>query len=87
MTDSTNLHEKIEYNANIVLWCMHVLGPDDVIPMVSYSDALKTSKEHNQALFELIDQDQNNILCFAYPAPWPHDAQSHADAMLEARKQ
>jgi len=69
--------ERIEANANMVLWCVHVLGPDDVIAAPSHDAAATHAHELNKALFSRRGPD--DVLCFAYAAPWPHSKDAHAE--------
>jgi hypothetical protein len=69
--------EKIEENANLVKWCVHVLGPDDVIAAPSHDAAVVRARTMNQELHGRA-RDVGDVLCFAYAAPWPHSAEDHA---------
>jgi hypothetical protein len=69
--------EKIEANANLVRWCVHILGPDDVIAAPSHDAAVTRAHEQNKALHGRVSVT-DDVLCFAYAAPWPHSAESHA---------
>jgi hypothetical protein len=74
----TVLSERIEENANLVLWCVHVLGSDDVMAAPSHSAAATHAHELNKALFAR-RSTPTDVLCFAYAAPWPHSREAHAD--------
>lgn len=76
------LREHIERNADRTLWCVHVLGPDDVEPMESHAAAVAQADALNVAIHHAIHRDAQ-ILCFAYAAPWPHDAASHAKGLAQ----
>lgn len=71
--------EKIEANANLVLWCVHVLGPDDVMAAPSHDAAVTHAHELNKALLGRVTAD--DVLCFAYAAPWPYSKEAHAEAL------
>ena len=75
--------QRIEANADLVLWCVHVLGPDDLIASPNHDAAVVHARQLNQALHGRISTP-NNVLCFAYPAPWPHSKASH-EAELKQR--
>jgi hypothetical protein len=72
--------------ANNVLWCCHVIGPDDVHAAVDFDAA----KAHADALNAAIDRNTAehpelaDILCRAVPALWPWSAEAHAEALAEA---
>lgn len=69
--------ERIEANANLTLWCVHVLGPDDVMAAPSHDAAVTHAHEVNKAVFGRITK-ADDVLCFAYAAPWPHSKEAHA---------
>lgn len=70
--------ERIEANANLTLWCVHVLGPDEVMAAPSHDAAVTHAHELNKAVFGRVTTP-SDILCFAYAAPWPHSKASHAE--------
>jgi hypothetical protein len=72
--------EKIEANANLVLWCVHILGPDDVIAAPSHDAAAVHARELNKTLHSRVGAPED-VLCFAYAAPWPHSPEDHADGV------
>jgi hypothetical protein len=72
--------EKIEANANIVKWCVHVLGPDDVMAAPSHDAAVVRAHEMNKSLHGRVSSP-DDVLCFAYAAPWPYSDEEHATAI------
>ena len=74
------LSEKIEANANLALWCVHVLGPDDVLAAPSHDAAATHAREWNKVLHSRVGSP-DDVLCFAYAAPWPHTPEAHAEAV------
>lgn len=74
------LRKVIEENANLVKWCVHVIGPDDVLAAPSHDAAATHAHELNKAVFGFL-RVPNDILCFAYAAPWPHGEADHAEAV------
>lgn len=78
--------EKIEANANLTLWCVHVLGHDDVMAAPSHDAAVVHARDMNKAVFGRLGTP-NDVLCFAYAAPWPHSKESHADDLRTWLKQ
>ena len=74
------LNEKIEANADLTLWCVHILGPDDVLAAPSHDAAVIHARELNKAVHGRANVP-NDILCFAYAAPWPHSRDGHAEAV------
>lgn len=71
-------NERAEENADLTLWCVHVLGPDDVMAAPSHDAAVVRARELNKTIFSRISEP-NDILCFAYAAPWPHSQDAHAE--------
>ncbi len=76
------LNEKIEANADLTLWCVHVLGPDDVLAAPCHEAAAVRAREMNKAFHRDIKR-VDDILCFAYAAPWPHSKKNHAEYVKE----
>lgn len=74
--------ERIEANANLVLWCVHVLGSDDVMAAPSHLAAHTHAHELNKAMHSR-PSTPADVLCFAYAAPWPHSAEDHAADVAE----
>ena len=73
------LNEKIEANADLCLWCVHVLGADDVHAAPSHEAAVIHARELNKVVFSRITFDPTEVLCFSYASPWPHSKESHAE--------
>lgn len=71
------LSEKIEANADLTLWCVHILGPDDVLAAPSHEAAATHARELNKAVHSK-SSVPDDVLCFAYAAPWPHGTEAHA---------
>jgi len=76
----TTLKERIEANADLVLWCVHVLGPNDVHATPNHEAAVVQARELNKALFRKASP-AHDVPCFAYAAPWPHSKEAHEDAI------
>jgi hypothetical protein len=72
-------NEKIEANADLTQWCVHVLGPDDIYAAPSHDAAVIKARELNKTLHGRPGVLPDDILCFAYAAPWPHSKAAHAD--------
>lgn len=79
--------ERAEANANLTLWCVHVLGPDDLHAMPTHEAAVVSAREMNHALYsKVVARTDDDVLCFAYAAPWPHSADAHAGSLAEERR-
>ncbi len=73
------LSEKIEANADLTLWCVHILGPDDVLAAPCHEAAEIHARELNKSLHRKRRSVSNDVLCFAYAAPWPYSREDHAE--------
>lgn len=73
----------IEKNANLVKWCVHVYGPDDVHATATHKDAVDLAEKWNRETFGVPDAaDLSSIMCFAFAAPWPHSDDAHTDDLI-----
>lgn len=61
------------------LWCLHILGPDDVHPAPSQAHAELAAANFNERFSELSASAE--VMCKAVAAPWPHDPTSHAESV------
>ena len=71
-----------------LLWCCHVRGPDDLYAAESYEAALKQADDLNDALKKHNagrEPHPYDPIISAVPAPWPWDAESHAEDLRKAR--
>ena len=71
------VNERAEANANLILWCTHVLGAYDVYATVSHGAAVTYANQINRAIWQRRTAP-DDVLCFAYAKPWPHSPESHA---------
>jgi hypothetical protein len=74
--------EKIEANADLTLWCVHILGPDDVLAAPNHDAAVVHARELNKAVHGRANSP-SDVICFAYAAPWPHSNEQHAEAVKD----
>ncbi len=72
------LKERIEKNANLVLWCVHVAGPNDIHAARTHAEAVADAEKMNQAIWSH-DKALDDVLCFAFADVWPWSAEKHAD--------
>ncbi len=74
-----------EYN-NEELWCVCVIGPDDLYPCRSRAHAIIMAEDINAKLRQWTDArrkpsaDPNMI---AIVEPWPHSAAAHARGLMD----
>jgi len=73
-------NERIEANANLIKWCVHILGPDEVLAAPSHAAAVQRADELNRSIHER-DHEPDDLLTFAYAAPWSYDDKSHGDEL------
>jgi hypothetical protein len=60
-----------------LLWCVHVLGPDDLYAAPSYEAAEKHVEELTAALFTERTA-KLDVLCLPIVAMWPYSPETHA---------
>ncbi len=60
------------------LWCIHVAGPDTVIPQPDKDTAVRRASEWNA---QMSDRAQALICCRAMP--WPYSRESHAASLAK----
>lgn len=88
MNDNSEQHEaisileSIENNADLIRWCVHILGPDDILAAPSHRAAEARALAINKATFMQVN-GSNDVLCFAYAAPWPHDEDSYKENLKD----
>jgi hypothetical protein len=74
--------------SSIVLWCCHVIGPDDLYAAKSFEAA----KAHADALNAALDRNTelhpelSDILCRAVPALWPWSPEAHAEGLAKLQE-
>ena len=69
--------ERIEANANLTLWCVCVAGPDDIYAAPSHLAAKTQAHEMNKLMHSKNGGAFDDVLLFAYAAPWPHTKETH----------
>jgi hypothetical protein len=66
------------------LWCVHVSGPDDVIPAPDEATAIRWAERVNAGLRELLADrpaHEYDPVIKAVAAPWPHSREAHAEGV------
>lgn len=72
------------------LWCVRLIGPDDMLACASRADAVRHAMALNLGAYRAnLDPDPMQPLVVAVPEPWPYDPRSHAAglALLAAEDQ
>lgn len=67
------------------LWAAHVIGPDEYHAFPSREAAEDWALKMNALLVEKNRKDPSEFwpICWAVPAIWPWDAESHAEALAK----
>lgn len=73
-----------KYRAKI-LWCVHILGPDELIAKASYEDAEKHARELSDFMHETMPD--TGVMCLPIVAVWPWTAEGHRQALAEAQNE
>ncbi|MDM7975207.1 MULTISPECIES: hypothetical protein [Thalassospira] len=71
--------DRISAKANQIKWCVHVIGPDDVMAMPSYEAAVEMAQRCNRDIVAHDFERLIDIICFAVAAPYHGD--DHAAAL------
>lgn len=69
-----------------ILWCVHILGPDDVIAKESYEAAEKHATELSDYIHGP-DKPDLGVLCLPIVAMWPWSAEAHRAALVQGTEQ
>jgi hypothetical protein len=59
------------------LWCVHIYGPDSILPTADREEAEQRAAEINRSLPE----DSGGVLFKAMAKPWPFTPESHNEAI------
>src|SRR5690348_719786 len=78
--------ERMEANANLALWCVHIIGPDDVYAEPSHASAVADADKLNQSLWSR-PNTPDDVMCFAFADVWPWSAEEHAKALAAQHAQ
>jgi len=70
-------------NPDHVKWGVQILGSDECFPHETHAAAVENANALNALNYRDTEED---ILCFAYPAPWPGDDADHAHWMAKGNK-
>jgi hypothetical protein len=73
------------------LWCVHVIGPDEVHPAPSLRTAAIWAHRLNCSVLGRMpperDTDDNYVMCFANVTQWPHSDEQHAAGLEQAARE
>lgn len=66
------------------LWCVNVIGPDDVIPAASLEDALRAAHAFNAWSLEKQPPERKDyVLLWANVTQWPYGKDSHVEGLAD----
>lgn len=68
------------------LWCVHVLGPDEVLACHDRESAIRNAMHLNLSLYPLHIKhaaDRHFPASWAIPAVWPHSPEGHAEDLAK----
>jgi hypothetical protein len=77
-----DLTERLSAASAGFLWCVHVVGPDEVHPVRSYAEAVTQAAKVNASTIET--SEETGVAVVAVPAVWPHDSVSHRAEIAKA---
>lgn len=78
LVDDIRLHRGIPLpRKGEELWCLHILGPDDVHAAPSKEHAERAAERFNEIHGPVAASA--GVMCRAVAAPWPHSPESHAE--------
>ena len=63
------------------LWCVHVIGSDDVFAMPSLGAARQAAHKFNTSVVDAGDPRKFDPNVWACPALWPHTSEAHTEDM------
>ncbi len=64
------------------LWCVNIIGPDDLYPAASLEDAIRAAHAFNGwGLEKFPPEDKDYVLMWANVTQWPHDPEGHATVL------
>lgn len=71
------------------LWCVHVIGPDELHACATAGDAIVWAHELNGCMRHHMDRDwtSHSVISWAVPTIWPYDAASHAEDLIRQQKE
>lgn len=78
--------ERIEANANRALWCVHVIGPDDVYAEPTHAAAVAHAEKLNTAIWSRPNVP-DDVTCFAFADVWPWSDEAHAEDLAKQAKE
>lgn len=76
--------ERLTKSRAKILWCVHILGPDEMIAKESYAAAEKHATELSDYMHGP-DVPDLGVMCLPIVAMWPHGETSHRVELARLR--
>lgn len=77
--------EWVRKQRGLVLWCMHILGMDEVHAARDYDHACEMVADLSSSVFGKLPPS-DDILVLPIVAPWPWDREAHAEDLLKTER-
>lgn len=78
----TTKEERLSAQRAKLRWCVHMLGPDELIPMASFEAAEKYADDMNNALHGR-GEPMPDVLCLAQVVPCLWSREQHAEQLAK----
>jgi len=83
-TETAAKEDRLRKQRKKLLWCVHILGPDELVAFATYEEA----EAHAQRLIDYLYDPtvpEHDVLCLPIVALWPWSAEAHAAEIDKAR--
>lgn len=77
--------ERLKATRAKLLWCVHILGPDELIAHESYDDAEKHARELNEYMHDPANLPDLDVMCLSIVAVWTGSAKEHAAEVIKTK--
>ena len=75
--------ERLARSRAKLLWCVHILGPDDLVAHESYEAAEKHATELNDYMHDPANLPDLDVMCLSIVAMWTGSAEEHAAEVIK----
>ncbi len=77
--------ERLDRARGKLLWCVHILGPDDLVAHESYAAAEKHANELNDYMHDPDKPPDLDVMCLSIVAVWTGSAEEHAAEVVKTK--
>lgn len=77
--------ERLEATRAKLLWCVHILGPDELVAHESYAAAEKHAAELNDYMHDPANLPDLDVMCLSIVAVWTGSAKDHAAEVVKTK--